>query len=85
MAKRIGYPLMVKAAEGGGGKGIRKVEAAEELGACFRQVRGAWSPCLVPPCPLGQAGARTRVLLPPQSTQWHLLGLLQDLGLILEV
>lgn len=35
---------MIKAAEGGGGKGIRKVEAAEEFGACFRQVRGAWIP-----------------------------------------
>lgn len=48
---RIGYPLMIKAAEGGGGKGIRKVEAAEEFSACFRQVRGAWSPhpC---PCPI---------------------------------
>ncbi|XP_074966292.1 acetyl-CoA carboxylase 2 isoform X3 [Phalacrocorax aristotelis] len=39
VAKRIGYPLMVKAAEGGGGKGIRKVEAAEEFGTCFRQVQ----------------------------------------------
>ncbi|XP_053938278.1 acetyl-CoA carboxylase 2 isoform X1 [Cuculus canorus] len=39
VAKRIGYPLMIKAAEGGGGKGIRKVEAAEEFGACFRQVQ----------------------------------------------
>ncbi|NXW16317.1 ACACB carboxylase, partial [Circaetus pectoralis] len=36
VAKRIGYPLMIKAAEGGGGKGIRKVEAAEEFGTCFR-------------------------------------------------
>lgn len=35
---------MIKAAEGGGGKGIRKVEAAEEFGACFRQVRGARTP-----------------------------------------
>lgn len=41
---KIGYPLMIKAAEGGGGKGIRKVEAAEEFSACFRQVRGAWNP-----------------------------------------
>lgn len=48
VAKRIGYPLMIKAAEGGGGKGIRKVEAAEELGTCFRQVRGAQEPH---PCP----------------------------------
>ncbi|XP_074743093.1 acetyl-CoA carboxylase 2 isoform X3 [Strix uralensis] len=39
VAKRIGYPLMIKAAEGGGGKGIRKVEAAEEFGTCFRQVQ----------------------------------------------
>ncbi|NWV17027.1 ACACB carboxylase, partial [Origma solitaria] len=36
VAVRIGYPLMIKAAEGGGGKGIRKVEAAEEFSACFR-------------------------------------------------
>ncbi|KAJ7400693.1 hypothetical protein BTVI_103117 [Pitangus sulphuratus] len=39
VAMRVGYPLMIKAAEGGGGKGIRKVEAAEEFGACFRQVQ----------------------------------------------
>ncbi|XP_039937254.1 acetyl-CoA carboxylase 2 isoform X1 [Hirundo rustica] len=39
VALRIGYPLMIKAAEGGGGKGIRKVEAAEEFSACFRQVQ----------------------------------------------
>ncbi|XP_009995147.1 PREDICTED: acetyl-CoA carboxylase 2 [Chaetura pelagica] len=39
IAKRIGYPLMIKAAEGGGGKGIRKVEVAEEFGTSFRQVQ----------------------------------------------
>lgn len=31
LAEEIGYPLMVKAAAGGGGRGIRLVERAEEL------------------------------------------------------
>jgi len=30
-ASRIGYPLLIKAAAGGGGKGIRRVDAQEEL------------------------------------------------------
>jgi acetyl-CoA carboxylase/biotin carboxylase 1 len=30
-AKRIGFPVMVKASEGGGGKGIRKVEREEDF------------------------------------------------------
>ncbi|XP_012233203.1 acetyl-CoA carboxylase isoform X2 [Linepithema humile] len=38
-ANKIGFPIMVKASEGGGGKGIRKVENAEELPALFRQVQ----------------------------------------------
>jgi hypothetical protein len=38
-AQVVGFPLMVKASEGGGGKGIRKVEAMSELEAAFRQVR----------------------------------------------
>nr|XP_050846901.1 acetyl-CoA carboxylase isoform X2 [Vespula vulgaris] len=39
-ANKIGFPIMVKASEGGGGKGIRKCENAEELPALFRQVQG---------------------------------------------
>lgn len=31
IADKIGYPILVKAAAGGGGRGIRKVENAEEL------------------------------------------------------
>ena len=35
VAERIGYPVMLKASAGGGGKGIRKVEKAEDLVAAF--------------------------------------------------
>ncbi|MGT2771655.1 acetyl-CoA carboxylase biotin carboxylase subunit [Streptococcus marimammalium] len=34
-AERIGYPVMLKASAGGGGKGIRKVETKEELASAF--------------------------------------------------
>ncbi len=35
-AERLGYPVVVKAAAGGGGRGIRMVERREELAAAFR-------------------------------------------------
>ena len=35
VADRIGYPVMLKASAGGGGKGIRKVERAEDLVSAF--------------------------------------------------
>lgn len=38
-ADRIGYPLMLKAAAGGGGKGMRKVEKPEELLLAFRAAK----------------------------------------------
>jgi len=36
-AQKIGFPVMIKASEGGGGKGIRKVECAEEFTSLFKQ------------------------------------------------
>ena len=38
VADRIGYPVMVKASEGGGGKGIRMCATREEIEANFPQV-----------------------------------------------
>ena len=38
-ASRIGYPVMIKASEGGGGKGIRMAKNLEELKSNFIQVQ----------------------------------------------
>ncbi|KAI4455017.1 acetyl-coa carboxylase isoform a [Holotrichia oblita] len=38
-AQKIGFPVMIKASEGGGGKGIRKVDNPDDFPAAFRQVQ----------------------------------------------
>ncbi|XP_062514869.1 acetyl-CoA carboxylase-like [Corticium candelabrum] len=39
IATDIGFPVMIKASEGGGGKGIRKVQSAQEFQTAFEQVQ----------------------------------------------
>src|SRR5215213_8924538 len=39
-ANIIGFPVMIKASEGGGGKGIRKVENPDNFKQAFAQVQG---------------------------------------------
>lgn len=38
-AEEVGYPVMLKASAGGGGKGMRVVTSADMLGAAFREAR----------------------------------------------
>lgn len=56
VAARIGYPVMIKASEGGGGKGIRRANSDDEFCKQYPQVRRmSWLPSLpgwVTACPL---------------------------------
>ncbi|QLL78623.1 acetyl-CoA carboxylase biotin carboxylase subunit [Ligilactobacillus saerimneri] len=39
VAQKVGFPVLLKAAAGGGGKGIRRVNNAQELGQAFEEAR----------------------------------------------
>ena len=47
VAERIGLPIVLKAAAGGGGKGIRLVQRAEDLSSAFRDTQSRPEPLLV--------------------------------------
>jgi acetyl/propionyl-CoA carboxylase alpha subunit/acetyl-CoA carboxylase carboxyltransferase component len=38
-ADKLGYPVIIKASAGGGGRGIRRVKTPQEMGAAFRSAR----------------------------------------------
>ncbi|MFN7900547.1 MAG: acetyl-CoA carboxylase biotin carboxylase subunit [Synechococcaceae cyanobacterium] len=40
LAERIGYPVMIKATAGGGGRGMRLVNSADQLESLFRAAQG---------------------------------------------
>lgn len=40
MKEKIGFPVMIKASEGGGGKGIRKVDSPDAFRIAFGAVLG---------------------------------------------
>lgn len=44
-AREIGYPLLVKASSGGGGRGMRLVRDEQELLRAFDTARGKRWPC----------------------------------------
>ena len=39
VSQKVGFPVLLKAAAGGGGKGIRRVNNAQELGQAFEEAR----------------------------------------------
>lgn len=39
VAKQIGYPIMLKAADGGGGKGIRRINSSEDLKKAYQEAK----------------------------------------------
>src|SRR6185436_11398724 len=39
VAGELGFPLMIKAAAGGGGRGMRRVESADEVAHAFERAR----------------------------------------------
>ena len=45
IAERVGYPVLLKASAGGGGRGIRRVDSPEALPAAFQEASAEASAC----------------------------------------
>lgn len=69
--QRIGYPIMLKASWGGGGKGIRKVHTDDEVRAVFKQIQGEVRQC----CCVHERGRRCNggMCCPPHNGECVLL------------
>ncbi|ERE74638.1 acetyl-CoA carboxylase 2-like protein [Cricetulus griseus] len=74
-AKKVGFPLMIKASEGGGGKGIRKAESAEDFPMLFRQVRALDCCAVLLAKTVGYVSAGTVEYLYSQDGSFHFLEL----------
>lgn len=56
---KIGYPVMLKASWGGGGKGIRKVHNDDEVRQVFKQILGEVRPSGFSAVPVDCCGLTT--------------------------
>lgn len=45
IAQQLGYPVLIKASAGGGGRGMRRVDGPDQLDACFAAARAEAEAC----------------------------------------
>ena len=45
IAEQLGYPVLIKASAGGGGRGMRRVDGPDQLDACFAAARAEAEAC----------------------------------------
>lgn len=69
VAKKIGFPVLVKASAGGGGRGIRRIDSEEELVAAFNEAKAEAISCF------GDGSLYVeKLILNPKHVEIQLLG-----------